>query len=224
MKVKKKQLSKIISDKDKIFGGLIVLVLVFTFGLIILGKGTYSLDNNTDALIIDCPEGVKKGSQIECSIVLNSVSIVTYGISAKYEVSDGLELVSFKSRNWEEWTNNKDGFVLVNLTGVTDDTVIGTVIWNVPVDAVSNTEYDVSLVDGTIGDGEDETIVFETSSDSVRVLSDVNTLNKITLSSGELNEDFNKDIGEYTADINSDEVIIEVEKTDDCSIVCGDFG
>lgn len=226
MKFKKKQLSKIISDKNKIFACLVVFVTIFVVGLTFIGKGTYSVeeDNNVDSLSITCPETVRKGGEIECSITLNSVTMSAQGISAKYAVSEGLQFVEFISDTWDVYTSDEDGFVLVNLDGVTGENIVGTVKYSVPADAVDNEIYKIELVDATIGDGAEGSKTFENVYDEVRILSDINTLDEITLSSGTLNESFDKDVNDYTANIDNDKITIKVDVTDENSKVTGDVG
>ena len=95
-----------------------LLVTILVFGVVItliVNRGTYSNDENVDSLIIDCPDTVLPGSELECSIILNSVTMSSQGIMAKYKVTEGLEFVELITENFEANTNDEDGFVLVNL-------------------------------------------------------------------------------------------------------------
>ena len=65
-----------------------LLVTILVFGVVItliVNRGTYSNDENVDSLIIDCPDTVLPGSELECSIILNSVTMSSQGIMAKYK-------------------------------------------------------------------------------------------------------------------------------------------
>lgn len=223
MKLNKKQLFKMISDKNKIFSALLILVIISITGLMFLGKGTYSVDEEVDKLIITCPEAAKKGEQMECSLVLNSVTMNTYGVSVKYNVSSGLVFNELVSDSWKVTTSDETGFVIVNLDGVRGtDNLVGTVKYTVPTDAVDNYVYKVELTDITIGDGEETVLELENSFGEIRVKSDINTLDDITLSTGVLNETFDKSLNNYTANIDSNKITINVSTTDERATVAGD--
>lgn len=202
----------------------IILVMFVVMFILFLNRGTYSVDEDVDSLSIDCSSKVAKGGEIDCSIVLNSVTMNAYGISAKYNIPDGVEFVQFTSDTWEVNTSDKDGFVLLNLDGVIGSVVVGNVKFTMPTTAQANEIYKIELVDATIGDGGDGKVTFENVYDEVRILSDDNTLENISLSNGTLNEVFDKDKKEYTASVNSDKVTILFDKTDENSIVSGDIG
>ena len=75
-------------------------VTVFGIGYTLVNRGTYSADDDNlssdaDSLIVECPENVIDVSSINCSISLNSITMTTEGISAKYSIADGLEFVKF---------------------------------------------------------------------------------------------------------------------------------
>ncbi|MBQ2872826.1 MAG: cadherin-like beta sandwich domain-containing protein [Bacilli bacterium] len=211
----------IIKKNYKIIAYLLLLIVgVF---VVLLNRGTYSVDEDTnvDGLRITCTESANKGEDFECSISLNSVSMITKGLIVNYSVDEGIEFVEFTSDNWEVSTKNESGFVLVNLDGVSGEVSVGSVKFKMPTDAVANSTYKIELVDATIGDGENTVFELETVYANVRVKSDINTLDNITISNGSLNEEFNKDTFEYTSSVDSDMIVIEVTKTDDKSTVLG---
>ena len=223
-----KQILKVTSDNKNMFVLVIALILVFTFGMLpLLNKGSYSTDDtgvNEDILTIECPEKISSNGQLECSVSLVSDSIITQGLSFKYNLTEGLEFSEFETTDFEVYNNDEDGSVLVNLNGVSGKVKVGDVKFNLPTTAMSNSEYTVELVDITIGDGEDKVITLENASDKVRIESDINTLDSLSLNFGKLNEEFNKDKNEYTATVDSDNIIINYTKTDKNSIVTGDVG
>lgn len=232
MKDKIKKISELLANNKRLSIGILIFLGVFVIALVsFLSKDTFANIEDTDSLSINCSDTVSKGGEVECSIVLNSVSISTQGITANYNVSEGMEFVSFtKVGNWNDYSDdsedgsgNPNGFVLVKIAGVTGSSVIGTVKFKVPDAASSNEIYKVELVDATIGDGGTTSITFDEVYDEVRVLSDVNTLDSVSLGVGSLNEVFNKDNNEYTATINSDKVTINVTKSDSNSTVSGDI-
>ena len=226
MNERRKELLNEIIKNNKIFIGVIVILLVSVILLVVLlDKDSYAALEDTDTLTITCPESASKGEEAECSIVLNSVTIDTQGLNAKYNVSEGMEFVKFTIEDiWTAYANDSDGFVLVNFDGVSGSNLVGTVKYKIPDTASSNEVYKVELVDATIGDGDVTSIDFENVYDEIRILSDVNTLNNITLSNGSLDKTFNKDEKEHGATVDGEKVTISAIKTDENSTVSGDVG
>ncbi|MGM9876930.1 MAG: dockerin type I repeat-containing protein [Bacilli bacterium] len=226
LKEKLKQLLELIMKNKKIFIGILTILLVLVIVLVILlDKGTFAVEEDTDNLTITCPDTASGGQEIECSIVLNSVTFSTQGLNASYSVTEGMEFVKFTAEDiWNVYANDSDGFVLVNFDGVTGSSLVGTVKYKIPETASSNEKYKVELVNATIGDGDVTSITFENVYDEIRILSDVNTLDNITLSTGSLDEEFNGGINEHNATVDSEKVTINAIKTDDNSSVSGDIG
>ena len=226
LKEKLKQLLDLIKKNKKIFIGIVTILLVLVIVLVILlNKGTFAVEEDTDTLTITCPDTASGGQEIECSIVLNSVTFSTQGLNASYSVTEGMEFVKFTAEDiWNVYANDSDGFVLVNFDGVTGSSLVGTVKYKIPETASSNEKYKVELVNATIGDGDVTSITFENVYDEIRILSDVNTLDNITLSTGALDEEFNGGINEHNATVDSEKVTINAIKTDDNSSVSGDIG
>lgn len=227
MREKVNKLVELLKNNKKVFIGVLVIIVIFVIVLVLLlNKNTFASLEDTDSITITCPDTASAGEEIECSIVLTSVTMSTQGISAKYSVSEGMEFVQFNTNkdSWNEYANDEDGFVLVNFDGVTGSSLIGTVKYTVPDTATSNEIYKVSLVDANIGDGESTTVNFDDVYDEIRILSDINTLDGIKLSNGSLDEEFNKDVKEHTATVSSEKVTIKAIKTDDNSVVSGDVG
>lgn len=226
LKEKLKQLLELIMKNKKIFITILTILLVLVIVLVILlNKGTFAVEEDTDTLTITCPDTASGGQEIECSIVLNSVTFSTQGLNASYNVTEGMEFVKFTAEDiWNVYANDSDGFVLVNFDGVTGSSLVGTVKYKIPETASSNEKYKVELVNATIGDGDVTSITFENVYDEIRILSDVNTLDNITLSTGSLDEEFNGGINEHNATVDSEKVTINAIKTDDNSSVSGDIG
>lgn len=223
-KTKKKQ-----ENKDNVSLYIFVVILVFMIALIALTvKGTRSTDTTEpvlDTVSIDCPEAAAKGSNIECEITLNVASITAKGISMKYSLADGMEFVSFtKGLLVSETTNTEDGAVLVNLNGLSGEVFVGTLEVKMPADAEPNSMQKVELVEMTIGDGADTVVELENASDEIRILSNINTLENLTLVDGTINETFDKNVKVYTSVTDADKITIEASKTDEKSALTGDVG
>jgi len=212
-------------NKIVFFSGFIILGFFIFFIILMLNNGTMAIELNKDFLYIDCSDVSNKSEEFECSLMLNSTTISTQGITANYEIPEEIEFVSFEPTNgWSSYVNDSDGFAIVNLNGVQNETEIGTIKFKMSSNVISNINYSIKITNITIGDGEDITISLDDVSDEIRIASDINTLDNITISDGTLNEIFNKDINEYTGIVNSDKIIIDVIKTDSNSTVSGDVG
>ena len=206
-----------------------MFVMLIMFGsIILLNRGTYSVgESSVDSLSLVCPETAVAGTEVECIVEINSVTMTVQGVSSKYRVTDGLEFVSFNLEDiWNDFVNDRDGFVIVNKNneGITGNNLIGKIKYNIPSDAVSNNIYKIELVDVQIGDGEQSTINYDVVYDEIRILSNINTLKTLSISNGKLNETFDKDKNEYTATTNNDKINIDVIKSDEHSNVSGDIG
>ena len=179
-----------------------------------------------DSIVLNCNEKAKAGTIVECDVFLNSMTVITNGISAKYAFSSGIEYIDFTLSDLFDdykdvnFTDSK-GFVLIasNITGVEN---IGTLTFKIPNTALPNEIYKIELKEAVIGDGEDKEITLDNANATIRILSDVNTLDNIEISLGELNETFDKEKNNYTANVNSSKVNIIVDKTDENSFVDGD--
>lgn len=222
-KTKKKQ-----ENKDNVSLYIFVVILVFMIALIALTvKGTRSTDTTEpvlDTVSIDCPETAAKGTNVECEITLNATSMAVKGLSMKYALAEGMEFVSFKRGTFAEATNSADGVVLVNLNGLSGEVFVGTLEVKMPADAAPNSMQKVELIEMTIGDGADSVVELANVSDETRILSNVNTLESLTLEDGSLNEIFEKNVNTYTAAVDVEKISIEATKTDEKSVITGDCG
>lgn len=217
---------KIMNNKKIFISGLAILCVFIIVLVVLLSKASLANIEDEDTLNITCPETAIAGEEVECSIVLNAMTIMAQGLSVSYSVSEGMEFVSFTEvDNWTDYAGGSaDGFVLVDFNGVTGSHLVGTVKYTIPNTAVSNELYKVELVDATMGDGADISITFENVYDEIRILSDVNTLEGITLSSGLLDNAFDKEENVHHATVSSDKVTIGATKIDENSTIGGDIG
>ena len=220
MSVKKKK-----NNDNKNF--LIFVFLLMVVFVAIFNKGTKSTDvieENTDYLTLTCPDSALSNEEVLCNINLNSTSIITQGITIKYSFPEGVSFVEFNSDNFEIYSNDESGIVLINLDGVSgENLLVGNLKLKMPTDALGNSVYKIELVESTIGDGNETVVNLENASDEIRIKSDINTLDSITLSSGELNETFDKDTLEYTVTTDIDKITISAIATDkDRATISGD--
>lgn len=227
MKLRKNNILEFISNKKILFSVLLVFMVMFSLSLSLLDRATYSVDEEKDSLELVCDEAVSVGEEFKCTVVFNSVTMIAKGLTSKYILDDGIVFKNFELESDTDWTietSDEDGFVVVNLTGVSGKVNIGTITFLMPDTAEANDKYNVQLVESTIGDGEETTVTLDDVTEEVRIYSDVNTLENITLKDGTLNETFEKDINNYSANVDNDKVTIEVIKTDDNSTISNNIG
>ena len=105
--------NKSINDSMLVFG----LIFVFMFIIVLVplfNRGTHSTDvveGNTDTLVLSCPETAIAGEMVECDIFLNSGTIITQGLTVKYNLPVGVEYVNFNTDTFEVYSNDENGIV-----------------------------------------------------------------------------------------------------------------
>ena len=200
---------------------LFVIATIFTsFGIVTsIFNGTHSIeviDEKNDGLIFNCTDISSGGEEVECSIFLNSNSIITQGLVIKYSFPENVEYVEFVSDSFEIQTGDANGAVLVNLDGVSGENIsVGKLKLKLPNNVLDNDMFKIELIDSTIGDGIDTVIELEDVFDEIIIKSDINTLDSISLSSGKLNEIFDKNTLEYTVTTDVDKITINAVATDE---------
>ena len=226
--------------------------VIFSFALILLslgglllfsvsGKGTFSLKDDEVELKIQCPEVALQGEQVECNLLVDTKNKTISSINANYDLMTGVKYISF-SRNdiceencLELFVNDENGLVVINEHGVSGIINIGTLVVELSDDALSNQKYGVGLknieyVDTEILNsemaGDDSvvsTIALENVSTDVRIKNNDATLSNIELSSGSLNETFDSDTIQYTANVDSsvDKISIQATANDGNAILGG---
>ena len=226
--------------------------VIFSFALILLslgglllfsvsGKGTFSLKDDEVELKIQCPEVALQGEQVECNLSVDTKNKTISSINANYDLMTGVKYISF-SRNdiceencLELFVNDENGLVVINEHGVSGIINIGTLVVELSDDALSNQKYGVGLknieyVDTEILNsemaGDDSvvsTIALENVSTDVRIKNNDATLSNIELSSGSLNETFDSDTIQYTANVDSsvDKISIQATANDGNAILGG---
>lgn len=208
--------------------GILVFILIILIILIFaLRNSTYAV-NNSDDIVINCSEVVNPGDIVTCDVSVNIVTKESQGISFKTNY-DGLTFDSFTegdNSGFKMVEGGDSGLMAYNSSGngIIGLYTLGTFKYKVPSDAPSGSVYKITFSKLNLSDTNGDS--FYTPSDivkEIRIPSDVNTLNSITLSTGSLNETFNKDTNNYTANVGSDKISIEVEKTDKYSTIEGNL-
>lgn len=217
--------NKYLSIGILVFIIIIIIILIFA-----LRNSTYAV-NNSDDITITCSEVANPGDIVTCDVSVNIVTKEAQGMSFK-TIYDGLTFDSFTKDNsctlenncFESVKNGENGVMAYGDIGILGIHKLGTLKYKVPEDAKNGSIYKITFNNLKLADTNGDS--FYTPSDivkEIRIPSDVNTLDSITLSTGSLNETFNKDTNNYTATIDSDKISIEVEKTDKYSTIEGNL-
>ena len=231
MKEKKKRMFKN-NSSNKIIISVLTFAFVFSVCLLpFIDKGTHSADVDIlDVLQLSCPSEINYGDIfVDCNLVLTSSDGVR-GISAKYGDNIGFQWDSFNvssELNYQDYYNYSDGFVITfdDING--DNLVLGTIKFDVLITENIDKLYNISLSDIHIGYNDKEEQVDDITSSVMlksviideEIKSDINTLSKIVIDGKEIS--LTDDILEYEFTTDSESISIEVEKTDNKSIVSG---
>ncbi len=222
---------------------LIIGISIFIIAIICLllfnGKETYATEDE-NFLSLVCDDTVIPGGEFSCNISLTNNTFTAEAFQAEFDVADELTFggMTFdESTDWFKNPNNldsisimhsasKSALILTNPNGVGPGTYnIGVFKYTVPEDAVANAIYDIRTQEIIAFDSNDTKYEFSDVSESVRVLSNIDTLSSITLSGANLNTDFSSDKLEYNATLTDSEsgtVTITATATDAHASVEGD--
>lgn len=216
--------NKYISIALAVFIIILLIVLIYA-----MKNSTYAV-NSTDYVNINCKEVASPGEVISCDISMNITTFEASGFQIDTEYEQ-LEFNSFET----DPECSKDKGCFENVTGAKSAVLgynmgttikglykIGTIKYKIPDTAKNGDIYTINFKNINITDSNIENKY--TGGDitkKVRIPSDVNTLNSITLDKGTLNEQFDKDTNNYTSTIDSDTLNITVEKTNEYSTIEG---
>lgn len=209
----------------------VILSLLILMTLFWIRHGTFAIDETNTGVGIACPNIVMPGETITCDILLtvkNGDTILS--VNANYDFDEAIEYVSFgantdceEDKCFEPITYTEDGFKVENTNGTTNDMVVGKLTVKLADDATNNTYYKIGLKNVALTDSELTSIDLEPVTVNVRTKNNDASLKNIGLSVGSLNETFDSEVLEYTADVNSDvdKLEITVSKNDDNATVTG---
>lgn len=218
--------NKYLSIGILVFIFIIIIILIFA-----LRNNTYAV-NNSDYVTINCSEVVSPGDIVTCDVSANIVTIKAkvFQIDTEYNDLTYDSFVEDKDKGFDSVTGGESALVGFSLSNtVSGIHKIGTLKYKVPEDAKSGDVFTIKfhniILEGRVNETDEETtkVTIDDIVKEIRIPSDTNTLNSITLSTGSLNETFNKDTNNYTANVGSDKVSIEVEKTDEYSTIEGNL-
>ena len=177
-------LKKLKMKKNIFIGSILCVIALF---VVLFGKGTYSNDviNNSYKLFLDCPNSFKSDGIIECSLKADLSDIIIYGLSAKYNISDDIVVDEFVSSDWEIYSTNDNGFVIVNLDGVTGNVEIGTIKFNIAMD---DNHLDKYIIDSNLDTDKEYLYAMDFDGDGNININDVIKITRYIENNGDVNE------------------------------------
>ena len=177
--------------------------ILYLLLLLLLPISIKALDDAT--LTITCPVGGTRNSTLTCTIKVSSEAVVKK-VSLDYDFGDNFKYLSFSAgSNFEIDTSSPNGFVVLNDHGVTGDFAVGNISFKIMSAGT------LSLKNIKIVDDEDHIYTAEKLSKDLKILSEDNTLKSLTISNGTLNPEFKSTTTSYTAEVDTDNIIIEAE-------------
>lgn len=187
----------------------------FYFLIILIGMFPFSVR----ALTLECPEVATQGEEIVCSIFEQEM----IGLKVKYDVDSVFTYLGFQGNDfWKNYYIGAKGFAVGNINGEEDFS--GNVSFRIGMDAVSGREYKIRLVNIEGVNVENQNILINEVFDTVRIVSDVNTLNKLEIVNATLNPKFSSTITSYQTSVKEESVEIRAELDDYRAKLEGDIG
>ena len=228
--MKKKKDNTILQDNYMmIVISSIIVGLMLLMGIVWINKGTYSIEEKTNGLIVNCPEVASPKEEIECKVYARVKDNKILSINANYKFSSEVKYISFlgdaEDNTMNILTSSQNGFVVINKNGIenVDSLFIGYLKVAIPASATPNSTYDIGLTKIEYSTDEYKMLELGDTKTSVRIKNNDATLSNIVVNGYELNKEFNKDTLEYNVAVNdnTEEVIISYTKSDSNAEVSG---
>lgn len=175
--------------------------------------------NASSSISLECPSSSNIDSIINCDIIVNSDDLIS-AVSTELKVSNNLEFISFTTASLWQGTGDFGDIELYTSPSINGTIKLGVASIKV-LDSNSktgtvildNTKFYLANFNGISGNK---------TSTNLKILSNNNNLSNISLSKGSISPSFNKNILDYQAVVDNDNVVISVDKEDSSSIVSGD--
>lgn len=179
----------------------------------------FLMTNATSAITIDCPEVASPGEKIICHIEDDSY----IGIKAKYNLG---KFIRYKdasiNSSFKVYYKGTNGFTIGN---VKDDNKLSMDLeLTVNMNIATNQDYSISLEDIEVSTLDGKYEKKENVSETIKILSDINTLDNLEVVGGELTPAFDKEIISYESIVDSDKTEIKATPTDKDATIEGDIG
>ena len=168
---------------------------------------------------MSCSSSARAGEKAKCIVSLDPSDKVLSSVSGSYNLPSGVTFDSFVASAGLTNLGNESGFRFEG--EFSTSMTLGTLVVTLPSDAVSNTEYTISL---TGINGHDTTTPYTSldASSTIRIKSTENRLSSLSISGGSIN--FNSDTLNYNVTIDSDSAVISASKIDPNSSINGNIG
>lgn len=213
-------------NKNIYLGGSVVIGLMLVMTVFWIVKSTFSNPAASNQLVISCPEVVSGGETITCNVYANVVDTTVLSVNANYQFDDVITYKNFtidNNSNLELYTSSENGFAVVSMNGITEDTLIGFLELTISDDVQPSTTYNIEFTNVEYSDSEYQMISLENAKTEIRTKNNIATLDNITIDGYTLNETFDKNVMDYTTTVNTDtsNIVISYTKTDLNSTVSG---
>lgn len=202
------------------------VLLVFVFPRL-ERRGTFGLTDN-EYVTLACPNGKVAGQTFDCNIILKNTGKKILSINANYDLGDLITYQSisinsdsgFELYSVDENENGSDkGFAVVNLNGVTEETIIGSVTFMMSSEATASSSHKVGIksielvTDVLLEDGSYEMLTADDYATQVKTFNNVATLSNLEVTEGSLDKAFNSDVTDYTVNVSNEITTIRITPT-----------
>lgn len=199
------------------------VLLVFVFPRL-ERRGTFGLTDN-EYVTLACPNGKVAGQTFTCNIILKNTGKKILSINANYDLGD---LITYQSisidpdSGFELYSvdeNESDKGFVVNLNGVTEETIIGSVTFMMSSEATASSSHKVGIksielvTDVLLEDGSNEMLTADDYATQVKTFNNVATLSNLEVTEGSLDKAFNSDVTDYTVNVSNKITTIRITPT-----------
>ena len=203
---------------------LILLIVMFVFGI---RRGTFGLDSS-NTVTLECPTDVLADDDIVCPVRLH-YDASTYGsskkilsVNANFSLAEGLVYKSFVPNcdSCEITEHTENGFAIGSLSGLENDSVIGTLTLTISGTPSDGTKYAIGLKTVELSDSDYQMI--ELDNTSVNVIVGSSTFDGVFMATLSVDEEnkviyklpYNKDYSYLISRINPDNAVTIYDKND----------
>ncbi len=151
---------------------------------------------------LDCPASANKNSEVMCQISASSDTNLA-GIQFNYDLKDANYQSFTPEKNWSVYSNSSIG-VSLGIDATTEKVVVGSLKIGV---GTTNATVSLTKIQGT--NNSYETLNGNNISKTIRIKSDINTLQTLTVEGLELNPKFDSNISDYTIKTDNDSIKID---------------
>ena len=193
----------------------------FKYNFILLIIVFFILPNDVNAsskLIIQCPDKGIINSSITCNLTGTSDKPIS-SLSAKISTKEDIEFISFTTNSIWEGNGDNGTIELYTDKNKTSPFEIGTI--TLKLGRTSNKIGTIIVSDIIYYDNNFKPINISDVSKNITIASNNNDLANLSIKGYDITPDFNKDITEYSAIVNDDQIIIEGIAEDSNATISG---